>query len=59
MAKVPAPKMTAQERQYRAEDALRTIARAEEIRKDAGLMREVKTHAKRQIASLSRVTRKK
>lgn len=53
------PKMTAQDRAWRAEDALRTIARAEEIRRDAGLMRDVKKVAAKQIQSLSRVTRKK
>lgn len=29
------------DKRYRAEDALRTLTRAEEIRKDKGLMREV------------------
>ena len=53
------PKLTAQDRAWRAEDALRTIARAEEIRRDAGLMRDVKKVAAKQIQSLSRVTRKK
>lgn len=43
------------ERQYRAEDALRTLTRADEIRRDAALMRDVKSHAKQQIKTVGRV----
>lgn len=34
------------ERRYRAEDGMRTLARAEEIRKDKALMKDIKTQAK-------------
>lgn len=54
-----APRMSAEherrEKQYRAEDALRTLTRADEIRRDAGLMRDVKSHAKTQIKTAARV----
>lgn len=45
----------ARERKYRAEDALRTLSRADEIRSDKGLMRDVKSHAKQQIKVASKV----
>ena len=44
------------ERKYRAEDAIRTLTRAEEIRKDKGLMRDVKSEAKRISKTLSTFT---
>lgn len=40
--------MPAADMRYRAEDALRTISRAEEHRKDKALMKEVKKMAKQQ-----------
>lgn len=56
MAKAPAqPRMNAQERQWRAQDALSTLTRADAIRADKGLMRDVQAHAKRQVETLSRV----
>lgn len=51
----PTKEDEARERRYRAEDALRTLSRAEEIRSDRGLMRDVKSHAKDQIKAVSRV----
>ncbi len=45
----------AREKQYRAEDALRTLTRAEEIRRDSGLMRDVKAHAREQVKTTQRV----
>lgn len=52
-SKMPAPKpqpMTSMsvddDIKYRAQDAMRTIARAEEHKKDRGLMKEVKRMAK-------------
>lgn len=54
----PAPMSRDQEREhmrYRAEDALRTITRAEEIRCDKPLMREVKRVAKEQAKTLAKV----
>ena len=44
-------------RQYEVRDALHTLRRAEEIKKDKGLLREVKTEAKKQVAALQKVTR--
>ncbi len=43
------------ERRYRAEDALRSIQRAEEVRKDKGLMREVKQYVKEQAKTVSKL----
>lgn len=40
------------ERRYRAEDAMRTLARANEIRKDAELMAEIAALAKEQMKTL-------
>lgn len=51
------PKYAAQERMWRAESALSTIAAAEKHKQDAGLMRDVKRLAAQQIKSLSRVAR--
>lgn len=39
-------KYAEQERRYKAEDAARILARAEEIRKDKILMKDVKSHVK-------------
>lgn len=44
------------ERKYRAEDALRTITRANEMMKDKALMRDVKACAREQQKALSKVT---
>lgn len=43
------------DRKYEAQDALRTLARADEIRSNKGLMREVKAEAKAQIKTVGRV----
>lgn len=43
------------DRKYEVQNALRTLTRAEEIRRDSGLMRDVKSHAKEQIKSTERV----
>lgn len=43
------------DRKYRAEDALRTIQRADEVRRDAALMRDVKKLAKEQVRALNKV----
>lgn len=45
------------ERKYRAEDAIRTLQRAEEIRKDKTLMRDVKTVAQEQMKQLQTVAK--
>lgn len=44
-----------QERRWRAEDALRTLSRAEEIKRDAGLMRDVRGMANEQMKALGKV----
>jgi len=43
MAKNSKPIVNKEERRWQVEDALRTLQRAEEIRKDSKLMNEVKT----------------
>jgi hypothetical protein len=43
------------ERRYRAEDALRAIQRADEVRKDKGLMKDVKTYVKEQAKLASKL----
>lgn len=52
----PSPVNSIDDRPWRARDALSTLTRAEEIRRDAGLMREVKSEAKRQQKALHSVT---
>ncbi len=42
----------ADDRKWQVEDALRTLNRAEEIRRDRGMMRDVKKLATEQIKSL-------
>lgn len=56
----PAPtkmsrEQAAQERRWRAEDALRTLSRADEIKRDAGLMRDVRGMANEQMKALQKV----
>lgn len=48
----PKPTMAADERKWRAEDAMRTIMRADEHRKDSKLMSDVKKLAKEQASKL-------
>lgn len=50
------PSRDPKERQYRAEDALRTLQRAEEIKADKGLMADVHAHAHKQVAAISKIT---
>lgn len=45
------------ERKYRAEDALRTMQRADEIKSDKGLMKDMKALAKEQMAALNKVAK--
>lgn len=42
------------ERKYKAEDALHTLQRSEEIRKDKSLMKDVKKVAKERIKNASK-----
>lgn len=44
-----------QERKYRAQDAMRTLTRADEIRQDKSLMREVQKVAKEQMSALKKI----
>lgn len=53
-----APKISAQERKWRAQDALSTITRAAEIQRDRALMADVKKVAQEQVKSLSVVAGK-
>ncbi len=43
------------ERRYRAEDALRSLQRAEEVKTDKALMRDVKLLAKEQMEALGKI----
>lgn len=49
----------AERKRWQAEDALRTITRAEEIKKDRGLMAHVRRCANEQMKNLQCVTKKK
>ena len=60
MAEVAAaqPKLgpSADERKYRAEDSLRCLQRAEEIKADKGLMADIHAHAHKQMATIAKAT---
>lgn len=53
MAKTP--RISAADRQWRAESALRTLTEAETIRSNPSLMRDVAKHAQAQVKTLSKV----
>lgn len=55
----PSAKEQAERRRYQAEDALRTITRAEEIKRDRPLMRDVKACAREQAKTLDCVLGKR
>lgn len=48
-------KINKEEQRWQAEDALRTLQRAEQIRKDKKLMASVRTVAKEQMQSIQRI----
>lgn len=54
MAKKSAPEACGPDRKWEVEDALRTLNRAEELRKDKRMMADVKKLATEQIKSLSK-----
>lgn len=49
------PKMDEQEKKWRTEDALRTIEKAEEHKRDKGLMKEVRSMAKSKMKNLGKI----
>ena len=49
-------KMSAQEKKWQAEDDLRTLQRAAEIRKDKGRLAAARKCAKEQMAALQKVS---
>lgn len=49
--------MSADDKKYQAEEDVRTLVRAEEIRKDKARLRRATTMAKKQLAALQGVTR--
>ena len=53
----PSKEQAAQERRWKAEDALRTIQRAKDYEKDKQLMNDVKSLAQEQMNSLKRVAK--
>lgn len=58
-AAVPVPGAAHEEMKYRAQDALHTLRRADEIKGDPALMHHVKQHAKEQRDHLNKVIRRK
>lgn len=46
------------DRSYEAQDAMRTLVRAQEIQKDKGLMRRVKTEAQKQMKVTASIIKK-
>jgi hypothetical protein len=54
---VPSKDAKAQERRWRAEEALRCIDRAENFKQDKGLMKDVKALAKEQMSSLQKIAK--
>lgn len=50
---------TQEDMKYRAQDALHTLRRADEIKGDPALMHHVKQHAKEQREHLNKVIRRK
>lgn len=55
---VPTASDKARERRYEVEDGLRTMQKAEEIKKDKALVKDIKCLAKEQMKSLNKVTGK-
>jgi hypothetical protein len=57
MARKPtaSPKLSAEDKRWRAENALQTLTRAEQIRADSALMADVKKYAQDQVKTLSKV----
>lgn len=51
----PTKEQVDRERRYRAEDALRALQRAAEVKQDSGLMKDVKNLAKEQMNSLKKI----
>lgn len=54
---VPTASDKARERRYQVESALSTMQRAEEIKKDKPLMKDIKCLAKEQMAALGKVAK--
>lgn len=52
---VPTAAEKAERRKWEIEDALRTVQRSEEIKKDKKLMSEVKTMAKEKMSELKKI----
>jgi hypothetical protein len=50
-------KQAAEELRWKAQDALSTLTRAEQIRKDTKLMTEVRKYAEEQVKNLAVVTK--
>lgn len=47
----------ARERQYQVEDGLRTMQKAADICKDKGLLRDIKSFAKKQVNDLTKIAK--
>jgi hypothetical protein len=53
----PTPRLSQQEREWRAQDDLRTLQAADAIRTDRSRMSAAATHAQKQVAALSRIAK--
>jgi len=53
----PSPESAERERKYQVEDGLRTLTRAEDIKGDSDLMRDIAGHAKEQAEVAARSAR--
>jgi hypothetical protein len=54
---MPAPRLTAMDREYQAEDDVRTLIRAEEIKKDALRLKRAQSAAKKKADEAMKVAR--
>jgi hypothetical protein len=54
---VAAPRLMASDRRWEAQDALRTLQRAQEIQGNKTLMSQVKREAQQQMAAISKVAK--
>lgn len=45
----------AEERKWRAEDGMRTLMRAEEVKRDAGLMRDISKHRDQKMRDMAAI----
>ena len=54
-AEVARPRLTAEDKKFRTEDDLRTLRRAEEIKKDKSRVADARKLAKQEVAALRKI----